>query len=288
MLGAVREATQSSDPSSTALREVPRQVLTNLLEGKFPSKEKKGAANQAPLIDVCAVILASHAKPADKQLLQRTVQRFPQSVLLWQTLDRLEAITEQEESIAKKTYQDEKQPLLVRTAAAAAISGRDAEIAGFAEKQIRDFISRYGNRFSQEEIIALYKRAGTDPSDPGFREMILSQQDQGLVMMLSFLKTPAAESLTFEACQGKNLGIQKSAAAVAASRWPARFLAGGQGQLSRDEYVNLLALVAIKQPRLRDEVLKKISEKELKEAQARLRKPADAPGGTGYLMFLFS
>ena len=170
----------------------------------------------------------------------------------------------------------------MRTAAAAAISGQDAQGAKFAEKQIRDFLTRYGNRFSQEEITALYIRARANSADAeadsGLQEIIRFQQDQNLVMMLRFLETPAAEALTFEACKAKNLTIPKFAAAVAASRWPERFLAAGQGKLTRDEYANLLTLIATKRSRLRDKVLKEISEKELDEAQARLRKPLATPG----------
>lgn len=60
---------------------------------------------------------------------------------------------------------------------------------------------------------------------------------------------------------------------MAACRWPEKFLAADPGKLDRTEYANLLALVARKQPRLRDEVLKKITAKELEAAESRLREP---------------
>jgi hypothetical protein len=290
VVNAVSEATLRLDPASPALREVPRQALAHLLkEGIAPKERGDEVAQKTALVDGCAMILSRDAEPADKLLLQRAVQRYPQGTFLWLVLGRLQAITDKEAQIAKNTYQDDKLPISVRVAAATAVAGRDAEGAAITEKQIRGFLARYGNRSSDDEL----KTIGKQPSKEALAQFLNEHrsfvQELPVVTMLRFLETPAAEVLTFEAFQCKNPDIQLWGATVAACRWPEKFLNSGPGTLKPEDYANLLALVAAKHPNLRDKVLMKINEKELEAARARLRQHYSSFGGvtTDQLIFMF-
>jgi hypothetical protein len=184
--------------------------------------------------------------------------------------------------------------VVVRAAAATAVSGRDPKAGAFAEKRIRDFLAQFGGKFSRDDLESLKKRLAQPDGKQFFEEFMKEtarfKRDEGLVAMLRFLETPAAEALTFEAFGCKNLHIQHAAAAVAAARWPRRFLSTDRAGLSASDYANLLALIAHKHPELRGEVLKRISETELADARTRLKKySSSADGGlsTDQLVFLF-
>jgi hypothetical protein len=286
VLAAVQEQALTLDYGDVGLREIPRRILANLLKGDLSVEESVKAA----MIDICAMVLSVNGEPADTLLLQSAARRAPRCRFLWPALGRLGGITDKDSQIAKKTVQDDKLPVMVRAAAAMAVSGRDPEAAAFAVKQIRDLLARYGDRYSEDEIKSIGKFSDKTDFERYLQEFGESQEKDGLVTMLRFLETPDAEALTFDACQCKNMYISQSAAAVAACRWPERFLKGDRGTLSQQAYADLLALIAVKEPGCRDEVLKKISEKELDQARGRMRQYHTLPGtmlATDHLIFLF-
>lgn len=295
VLAAVREVTLRLDTLGRAPREVPRLALGILLQDGRPRERSADEETvEAGLVDACAMILGPGATTADRALLQKAAERPYASASLWLVLAQLKAVTEKEEGIARKIVRDDTRPVAMRVAAATAIAGRDAKAAAFAEKEIRAFLTRYGSRFSEAEVKSLRTRVGAPGGEQSLQtftqEFAQFRRDEGLVTVLRFLDTPAAEALAYAAWQCDNLYISQTAAAIVACRWPATFLQRGPGALPRQAYANLLALIAVKNPALGEEVLQRITQRELEEAWSRLRQGSSARDGgptTNQLIFLF-
>jgi hypothetical protein len=208
----------------------------------------------------------------DKKLVRKLIIQNPYAIGSWLIVLDSRQEDDQEISLAMSVYRDQKVSSLTRVAAAVVAAKKDKTAADFALKEISEFMSHYGD---MDYGLLLTNLTSTQA---GKTEYIAFHNQLMLVCLLQYFDSETAERLSLKGLKTKNLLIRVAAGVVAATRWPEQLIESGQGILSDDEYLTLLAFASLKHPQLADEIMKqKFDHIAFNDALKRLRQYG-APG----------
>jgi len=264
---------------SPHLIEIPRDFLRKkIADGTFP-EYRPGSSMSA--IDVAASILAKSGEAADKKLVREAGAVFPKSRLIWLCLARWNETTTDERARAVATYSDESIGLPIRLAAATAIATVDASAAQFVTEQLQEILTQYAS-LEPIDLATLMKDAYVNDDRAAAAAYIRHGDKVALLSTLRFLETDVAKQLTFEYLKSPNMYIRSILQLTAAIRWPSKLIETLDPSEEVDDYVKLMAAIALYHPEMHDSVRKKVSESEFDACLERLRK-----GGIG-IVFLLS
>jgi hypothetical protein len=257
VLHAVKE--QRDDP---ALLDIPRTVLTAQLK-RNPNGTPEDETSAAWL---AAIILNRSEGSGDKDLVRRLIIQNPHAAGSWLIVLDSGLADDVELALATSVYRDPKVSLKARVLAAAVAARKDKAATEFAVNEISRFISHYRD----QEIGTLANKAYA--SQEGRTEYLALEQQLLLVCTLRYFDSEEAKRVTLNALGCKNLLIRVAAGLAAAIRWPVQLLSAGQGTLSDDEYVKILAFTALRHPELAGEIMKKkLDHRAFDKAVGRLR-----------------
>ena len=257
VLDAVKD--QKDDP---ALLDIPRTVLTAYLKGNRNGKQEDDT-NAAWL---AAIILNRSKSSDDKELVRKLVVQNPHTAGSWLIVLAAAQPDDGELALAISVYRDAKVSLKARVLAAAVAARKDPGAVEYALNEISGFIAHYRD----QEIGALATKAYT--SQASKTEYLALEHQLLLVCVLRYFDSENARKMTLDALACKNLLIRVAAALAAATRWPAALIHAGQGALSDDEYVKIMAFTSLKHPELTAEIMKtKVDQRAFSRALARLR-----------------
>jgi len=169
-------------------------------------------------------------------------------------------------TVGSGVYQDSSVSDPVRVAAATALAPANSDALTFASKKLSSFVDRFADIDVMSLVGAAYNKSGRGGDEyAAFRDQI------HMLGSLFFLRADQSKDVTMQALHRKNESIRTYCAVLAALRWPDELLAAGQSGLPDELYANLMALIAVRHPRLSTAASVKLRSDQIASATKRIQ-----------------
>lgn len=230
-----------------------RLIAKNLLNAALSEKGGTQATQEelAALAGRASEIFCRRDDCQPKNLVLAATEAFPTSSEIWLAAACANVFDGQGLDVAVRAYQDGRNPMRARMAAACAVARQDANARAFVLDELSAFFVKYGGASLAESI----DRDVMADRDASRRYMVFRERLQTLEV-LRCLDGEFASEVVFAQLVTKNERIREVLTLVAAMRWPNRLLTWLEGNSDVRAGAKVLALIATKNPKLEDRCMR--------------------------------
>lgn len=246
---------RSDEPS--LFERIPRRVAKAFVDGQLPNDASE---EQLSLLTSVGVLLARSHSTSDHELIRQAVVLQPKAYGLWLGLAEIGNVDDTERELAKSIYQMQSNPKILRMAAATVLAPKDAQASEFVLRTIDEFVTEFSSLDFATDVPKLY--AGDEALKQKYKRFTEESQ---LLGMLEYLQVSEAELKTFELLDSPGKWVRDTAALIAISRWPEKFLDKKWDKIPDDDYVKLLSVVSIRHPQLQSKAESKTTPQQLRK-----------------------
>lgn len=248
---------RSDEPS--LFERIPRRVAKAFVDGQLPNDASE---EQLSLLTSVGVLLARSHSTSDHELIRQAVVLQPKAYGLWLGLAEIGNVDDTERELGKSIYQMQSNPKILRMAAATVLAANDAQASEFVLRTVDECVTEFGDWDSYAAMGQIYSGSGNDVLMQKYKRFT---EETPLLGMLEYLQVSEAESKTFELLDSPGKWVRDTAALIAISRWPEKFLDKKWDKIPDDDYVKLLSVVSIRHPQLQPKAESKTTPQQLRK-----------------------
>ncbi len=242
-----------------------RAALNRIATRASISTEPEGVLGPAGL---AAMLLTDETDAVSGELVGTVVKLRPKDPGLWLYFAKWGVTNNEVRELARNLLQSDQVPTRVRLSAAAALASSDAGAGDYVIRTLTSFLQEVAPQRAEDVLVRVWNEPRANSKGTQRTMPPTCGLGVGCLSALEFLQGPDAERLTFEFLDSENQWVRESLGAIAAIRWPERYL--GTNLEHSDERKNLLAAIGILHPALLTRVEAMVSKAELQSIESKM------------------